>query len=142
MPRASTASNSSGSSVPSSSTGSTRLSSSKGLKQEEIRAIVHLLMQDISVRLDDLGIAVELTPAAADHLAKVGYDPSYGARPMRRVLQRAVENELSKRLLRGEYQTGDTFWSTTTRTPAATTSSTTPRPSRRRTVELPVSKEQ
>ena len=64
-------------------------------------------MQDISVRLDDLGIAVELTPAAADHLAKVGYDPSYGARPMRRVLQRAVENELSKRLLRGEYQTGD-----------------------------------
>ena len=79
----------------------------EGLKQEEIRAIVHLLMQDISVRLDDLGIAVELTPAAADHLAKVGYDPSYGARPMRRVLQRAVENELSKRLLRGEYQTGD-----------------------------------
>ncbi|MCB0072867.1 MAG: AAA family ATPase, partial [Caldilineaceae bacterium] len=72
----------------------------EGLKQEEIRAIVHLLMQDISVRLDDLGIAVELTPAAADHLAKVGYDPSYGARPMRRVLQRAVENELSKRLLR------------------------------------------
>ena len=50
---------------------------------------------------------MELTPAAADHLAKVGYDPSYGARPMRRVLQRAVENELSKRLLRGEYQTGD-----------------------------------
>jgi ATP-dependent Clp protease ATP-binding subunit ClpC len=79
----------------------------EGLKPEEIREIVHLLMNDISIRLDDLGIAVELTSAAADHLAKVGYDPSYGARPMRRVLQRAVENELSKRLLRGEYQTGD-----------------------------------
>ena len=68
-----------------------------------------LLMHDIAIRLDDLGIAVELTETAADHLAKVGYDPSYGARPMRRLLQRAVENELSKRLLRGEYQTGDSI---------------------------------
>ncbi|MEZ4609482.1 MAG: hypothetical protein R2838_04350 [Caldilineaceae bacterium] len=47
---------------------------------------------------------------------------------MRRVLQRAVENELSKRSLRGEYQTGDRSWSTTT---SATTSSASPRPSRR-----------
>ena len=39
---------------------------------------------------------------AVDHLAEIGYDPSYGARPLRRVLQRQVENELSKRLLRGE----------------------------------------
>ena len=79
------------------------------LKTEEIREIVMLLMHDIAIRLDDLGIAVELTETAADHLAKVGYDPSYGARPMRRLLQRAVENELSKRLLRGEYQTGDSI---------------------------------
>jgi ATP-dependent Clp protease ATP-binding subunit ClpA len=40
-------------------------------------------------------------------MATVGYDPSYGARPLRRLLQRQVENELSKRLLKGEYKTGD-----------------------------------
>ncbi|MEZ4580596.1 MAG: hypothetical protein R3A10_02870 [Caldilineaceae bacterium] len=69
------------------------------MKQEEIRAIVHLLMQDISVRPDDLGIAVEARRCKAfrrDYLVSAGsYDPSW-ARPMRRVLQRAVENELSK----------------------------------------------
>ncbi|MCB0045911.1 MAG: AAA family ATPase [Caldilineaceae bacterium] len=77
------------------------------LSEEEIQRIVALLMQDIATRLDELGITVELTAAAAEHIAQVGYDPSYGARPLRRLLQRQVENELSKRLLRGEYQTGD-----------------------------------
>ena len=48
-----------------------------------------------------------VTDAAADYIAEVGYDPAYGARPLRRLLQRQVENRLSKRLLRGEYQTGD-----------------------------------
>ncbi|HQY95238.1 hypothetical protein [Caldilinea sp.] len=52
-------------------------------------------------------VTVEMTDAAADHIAAVGYDPSYGARPLRRLLQRQVENELSKRLLKGEYKTGD-----------------------------------
>jgi ATP-dependent Clp protease ATP-binding subunit ClpC len=79
----------------------------ESLGEEEIQAIVSLLMQDIAVRLDELGITVDLTDAAVEHIAKVGFDPSYGARPLRRVLQRQVENELSKRLLRGEYQTGD-----------------------------------
>jgi ATP-dependent Clp protease ATP-binding subunit ClpC len=50
---------------------------------------------------------VELTEAAANHLAETGYDPTYGARPLRRLLQRRVENELSKRLLKGEYVSGD-----------------------------------
>jgi ATP-dependent Clp protease ATP-binding subunit ClpA len=48
-----------------------------------------------------------LTRAAAKHLAEIGYDPNYGARPLRRLLQRTVENELSKRLLAGEFKTGD-----------------------------------
>ncbi len=77
------------------------------LSQEEIRRIVMLLLGDIQARLDELGIGVQMTEAAADHLAEIGYDPNYGARPMRRLLQRRVENELSKRLLKGEYQTGD-----------------------------------
>ena len=79
----------------------------ESLNQDQIRRIVKLLMKDISQRMDELGFTAELTDAAADHLAEIGYDPSYGARPLRRLLQRRVENELSKRLLRGEYRTGD-----------------------------------
>ncbi len=77
------------------------------LSAAEIREIVMLLMQDLDNRLAELGISAELSSAAADHIAAVGYDPAYGARPLRRVLQRLVENELSKRLLRGEFRTGD-----------------------------------
>jgi ATP-dependent Clp protease ATP-binding subunit ClpA len=55
----------------------------------------------------ELGFTAELTENAAGHLADVGYDANYGARPLRRLLQRRVENELSKRLLKGEYRTGD-----------------------------------
>ncbi len=64
-------------------------------------------MGDICERMEDMGFSVELTEAAAHYLGEVGYDPSYGARPLRRLLQRRVENELSKRLLKGEYATGD-----------------------------------
>ena len=77
------------------------------LTREQIRQIVMLLMKDVGARMDELGFTVELTEEAADYLAEVGYDASYGARPLRRLLQRRVENELSKRLLRGEYRTGD-----------------------------------
>lgn len=77
------------------------------LNREQIRRIVYLLMRDIGARMEELGFTVEMTEAAADHVAEVGYDPNYGARPLRRLLQRNVENELSKRLLRGEYKTGD-----------------------------------
>ena len=77
------------------------------LSRDQIRHIVQLLMKDISIRMDELGFSVEMTDAAADYLAEIGYDPNYGARPLRRLLQRRVENELSKRLLKGEYKTGD-----------------------------------
>lgn len=77
------------------------------LSQQDVEKIVFLLMNDISSRLEELGLSAELTPAAAHHLAEVGYDPNFGARPLRRLLQRAVENELSKRLLKGQFQTGD-----------------------------------
>ncbi|WP_141611602.1 ATP-dependent Clp protease ATP-binding subunit [Litorilinea aerophila] len=79
----------------------------ESLTQPQIRQIVMLLMNDIRKRMEELGFTVELTEAAANHLAEVGYDPTYGARPLRRLLQRRVENELSKRLLKGEYRTGD-----------------------------------
>jgi ATP-dependent Clp protease ATP-binding subunit ClpA len=66
-------------------------------------------------------------------LAEIGYDPSYGARPLRRLLQRRVENELSKRLLRGECARATMCWSISRRrTPRARTSSPLPSSSRRR----------
>jgi ATP-dependent Clp protease ATP-binding subunit ClpC len=77
------------------------------LTKPQIHQIVGLLMHDISKRMEELGFSVELTEAAASHLGDIGYDANYGARPLRRLLQRRVENELSKRLLRGEYATGD-----------------------------------
>jgi len=77
------------------------------LEETHIREIVLLLMDDIQKRLEELGFTAVLTTEAANYLAEIGYDPAYGARPMRRVLQRRVENEMSKKLLNGEYKTGD-----------------------------------
>ncbi len=77
------------------------------LTRENVRDIVSLLMEEISLRVDELGIHVELTDLACDYLADTGFHAEYGARPLRRLLQKRIENELSKRLLRGEYRTGD-----------------------------------
>jgi ATP-dependent Clp protease ATP-binding subunit ClpC len=77
------------------------------LTLEQVQEIVMLLMNDINKRIEELGFTAELTEAAAAHVAEIGYDPNYGARPLRRLLQRRVENELSKRLLKGEFATGD-----------------------------------
>lgn len=79
----------------------------ESLSKPQIHEIVLLLMADVSNRMEELGFSVELTEAAATHIGEIGYDPNYGARPLRRLLQRRVENELSKRLLRAEYATGD-----------------------------------
>ena len=77
------------------------------LTKENVRDIVSLLMEEIAQRLDEIGISVEMTETARHHLADTGYHAEYGARPLRRLLQKRVENELSKRLLRAEYRTGD-----------------------------------
>ena len=77
------------------------------LSRESVREIVSLLMEEIAQRLDEIGIGVEMTETARDHLADTGYHAEYGARPLRRLLQKRIENELSKRLLRAEYRTGD-----------------------------------
>jgi ATP-dependent Clp protease ATP-binding subunit ClpC len=78
------------------------------LTEEDVRQIVDLQMKEISQRLTDKGITIELTEAARDWLAKEGYDPQFGARPLRRTLQRRVESPLSIRLLRSEFKEGDT----------------------------------
>ncbi len=78
------------------------------LTKEQVKQIVDLQMKEISQRLKEQGITIELTEAAREWLAEKGYDPNFGARPLRRTLQRQVESPLSKRLLRGEFKEGDT----------------------------------
>ena len=73
-----------------------------------MREIVDLQMREIAGRLAEHDVKVELTDAARDWLAQEGYDPQFGARPLRRTLQRFVENPLSKRILAGEFHEGDT----------------------------------
>jgi len=79
-----------------------------GLTQEHVKEIVALQMREIAGRLSEHSIKVELTEAAEDWLAREGYDPAFGARPLRRTLQRFIENPLSKRLLAGDFHEGDT----------------------------------
>jgi len=77
------------------------------LTREQMLQIVALQAADIAGRLQELGVDIQLTDAAARVLSAKGYDPEYGARPLRRILQREIESPLSKRLLQGEFGTGD-----------------------------------
>ena len=77
------------------------------LTQEQVLQIVDLQMAEIAARLKENQIEIELTPAAKKWLAEQGYDPQFGARPLRRTLQKQVESPLSVKILRGEFKTGD-----------------------------------
>ena len=65
-----------------------------------------LMVDDLRRRLDERKLGVEITAAAKSWLAREGYDPDYGARPLRRALERHVENPLATRLLKGEFKEG------------------------------------
>ncbi len=77
------------------------------LTLEHMEQIVDLQMKEIRERLAERGVSIELTEAARRWLAREGYDPAFGARPLRRTLQRYVESPLSRRILRGEFVAGD-----------------------------------
>ena len=79
------------------------------LSLDEMREIVDLQMNEVQERLSEHGLTVELTPVARNWLADVGYDPDFGARPLRRALQKHVESPLSVSLLSGEFKSGDTI---------------------------------
>ncbi len=79
------------------------------LTEEQLRSIIDLLVEDLQKRLSDRKLEVELTEAAKSWLAKEGFDPLFGARPLRRAIERYVENPLSTKLLRGEFSPGDTI---------------------------------
>jgi ATP-dependent Clp protease ATP-binding subunit ClpC len=78
------------------------------LTQEQMLQIVDLQMKEVQGRLEEHGLKVELTEAARSRLAQIGYDPAFGARPLRRALQKYVESPLSVQLLSGQFHTGDT----------------------------------
>jgi ATP-dependent Clp protease ATP-binding subunit ClpA len=78
------------------------------LTQEQLHDVVGLLVREVQERLAERGVSLELGPAAVDQLVKEGFDPVYGARPLRRAIQRGLENPLSSRILSGEFAEGDT----------------------------------
>jgi ATP-dependent Clp protease ATP-binding subunit ClpC len=78
------------------------------LSIEDMEQIVDLQMKEVHDRLGEYAIEVELTPAARTWLAREGYDPAFGARPLRRAIQKHVESPLSVDLLAGKYKNGAT----------------------------------
>ncbi|EST34849.1 ATP-dependent Clp protease ATP-binding subunit [Streptomyces roseochromogenus] len=76
------------------------------LTSEQLRQITGLLLEGTRRLLDGQGVSVEFTDAAVDWLAERGYQPEYGARPLRRTIQREVDNQLSRRLLNGSISEG------------------------------------
>jgi len=78
------------------------------LSEEQLRHIVELMVRDLQQRLEEHKLGVELTDEAKSWLAKEGYDPLYGARPLRRAIERYVENPLSSKVLSEEFNEGGT----------------------------------
>ena len=79
------------------------------LSKEEIREIVDLMMKDLFKRLDERGLKMEVTNEVKDFMATDGYNEAYGARPLRRLIQRKVEDTLAEEILTGKYEEGDTI---------------------------------
>jgi len=72
------------------------------LNRSEIRDIVSLQFKHVQQTLAEMGIEMDASPEALDWLAQLGYDPQFGARPLKRVIQKRILNELSKEILAGK----------------------------------------
>jgi ATP-dependent Clp protease ATP-binding subunit ClpB len=79
-----------------------------GLSEEHLKEIVEIQLKRLRDRLAERHIQLELTDAAKEHLVRVGYDPAYGARPLKRTIQREIENVMGRKLLAGEVRDGQT----------------------------------
>jgi ATP-dependent Clp protease ATP-binding subunit ClpC len=80
-----------------------------GLSRIELGRIVDLLLNHVRRQVEGQGMHLEVTEAAREVILNEGYDPAYGARPLKRAIQRLVENPLSRELLRGSFSEGDTI---------------------------------
>ena len=79
------------------------------LKKEHLRQILEILIREMEERLHDVKIAVEFKKKAKEYLIEKGYDEKFGARPLRRTLQKEIEDPLSTRILKGVFSAGDTI---------------------------------
>jgi ATP-dependent Clp protease ATP-binding subunit ClpB len=80
----------------------------QSLTREQIGEIVELQVAKVAARLNERGVAIELTDAARELIGNLGYDPTYGARPLKRVIQKRLVDRLALALLEGEFTEGDT----------------------------------
>ena len=80
------------------------------LQKQELRQIVKLQVERLEKRLAERKMSLKLADSALDFLAEVGYDPVYGARPLKRGIQRELETQIAKAILRGEFHDGDTIF--------------------------------
>lgn len=80
------------------------------LKREELRKIVTIQLKRIEKLLSEQKITIELTAIAQDYIVNVGYDPVYGARPLKRAIQRELENPIATKILENTFIEGDTIW--------------------------------
>lgn len=78
------------------------------LQKDDIKKIVDIMLREVKDQLRERDIELSITDAAKDVLAEEGFDPDFGARPLRRAIQRLIENPLSEELLRGKFSEGDT----------------------------------
>jgi len=86
----------------------------EALSREQLGEIVAMQLGRLSERLAERGLALELTDGARELIAEAGWDPAYGARPLKRAIQRLLENPLALKLLEGEFAEGDTIRAYTT----------------------------
>jgi len=81
----------------------------RGLSKEDLEQIVYLMLQDLNHRVNQHGLELEVSDQVSELLAQEGYDPVYGARPLRRVIQKRLEDGLSEEMVSGRIQAGDTI---------------------------------
>ena len=79
------------------------------LSEEHLKEIVEIQLSSLRARLEERHITLVLTEAARTHLVRNGYDPHYGARPLKRAIQREIETPLAKRIVSGEIHDGQTI---------------------------------
>ncbi len=77
------------------------------LSKEDLKKIVEIQLKNLRKRLAEKGYDIELTERAKDWLANVGYDPNYGARPLKRAIQRYIEDQLALKILEAQFVEGD-----------------------------------
>jgi ATP-dependent Clp protease ATP-binding subunit ClpB len=77
------------------------------LTREQIRAIAQIQLQELGARLKDRDMSISFSDAAIDALGELGFDPVYGARPLKREIRQAIENPIAVSILSGEFGPGD-----------------------------------